>query len=239
MWWLLRQLSPHVTGNLNTQLLPAPTARNSNMEKLHLQNSTGLHETARNEDSSQNHIQWAQMILKKEMLITELQKYSNDRKMKTLRSITCFPEGSKNVLHSRPTQRHNNTIIPSTKNMAHFSALLFSRCLCFVCTIAAQCWYNKESVNLKNHIWKFQWNMIVCYSGYMWILPDSVKDDSSLARQDNNSFHMYWCSDSSYNLTLAWHIAVLLICKSFVMVEYYFHYESPWKTRNENPVPLP
>lgn len=56
------QLSPHVTGNLNTQLLPAPTARNSNMEKLHLQNSTGLHETARNEDSSQNHIQWAQMI---------------------------------------------------------------------------------------------------------------------------------------------------------------------------------
>lgn len=48
-----------VAGSLNTQLLPAPTASKNSMEKLHLQNSTGLHETARNEDCFQNHIQWA------------------------------------------------------------------------------------------------------------------------------------------------------------------------------------
>lgn len=179
------------------------------------------------------------MISKKKCSLLSCKSTATTGKQKHYVQITCFPKGSKNVLHSRPTQRHNNTIIPSTKNMAHFSALLFSRCLCFVHTTAAQCWYNKESVILKNHIWKFQRNMIVCYSGYMWILPDSVKDDSSLARQENNRFLMYWCSDRSYNLTLAWHIAFLQICKSFVIVEYYFHYESPCKTRNENSIPLP
>lgn len=47
--------------------------------------------------------------LKKEMLITELQKYCSNRKMRILCLITCLPEGSKNVLHTSLTQRHNNS----------------------------------------------------------------------------------------------------------------------------------
>lgn len=92
-------------------LLPGPAASSNSMAKLHPQNATDLHETARNEE----YFQWAKPSpvgtdgLQKETLITELQKYCSNRKMRILCLITCLPEGSKNILHTRLTQRHNNS----------------------------------------------------------------------------------------------------------------------------------
>lgn len=39
--------------------------------------------------------------------------------------------------------------------------------------------------------------MIMCYSGYMCIILDSMKAGSPLATQENNYFSIYQCLDSS------------------------------------------
>lgn len=116
-WLLKRPRKKVLTTVLSTcswefkYLLPVPAGSSNSMAKLCPQNATDLHETARNEDC----FQWAKPNtvgtygLKKEMLITKLKKYGSNRKMRILCLITCLPEGSKNVLHTRLTQRHNNS----------------------------------------------------------------------------------------------------------------------------------
>lgn len=95
------------------------------MAKACPQNATDLHETTKNEDC----FQWAKPNtvsrdrLKKEMLTAKPQKYCSNTKIRILCLITCLPEGSKNTLHTRLTQRHNNS--QNEKHDIFFILILF------------------------------------------------------------------------------------------------------------------
>lgn len=115
--WLLKRPRKKVCTTVSSTrswefkcLPPGPAVSSNSLMKLHPQNATDLQETDRNEDC----LQWAKPNrectdgLKRDMCITKLQKYCSNRKMRILCLITCLPD-SKNVLHTRCTQRHNKS----------------------------------------------------------------------------------------------------------------------------------